>query len=81
MQWAKIILNLKGRKTKEQNESSPQPSFHKQEIIMMHHLSKEGYNSNINDKYSSYFVMTIHQRIILDRMKYDHQYSDRHGKN
>lgn len=59
----------------------PQPSFHKQEIIMMHHLSKEGYNSNINYKYSSYFIMTMHQRTSLVRMKYDYQYSDTHGKN
>lgn len=59
----------------------PQPSFHKQEIIMMRHLSKEGYNSNINDKYSSYFVMTMHQGTILVRMKYDYQYSDTHDKN
>ena len=59
----------------------PQPFFHKQEIIMIYHLSKKSYNSNINYKYSSYFVMTIHQRTILVRMKNDYQYSDTHGKN
>lgn len=81
----KNYTNLKERKTKEQSESETSystPAFLSQTRNNNDaSLSKEGYNSNINYKYSSYFIMTMHQRTILVRMKYDYQYSDTHGKN